>query len=94
MSYAGVMLLATERPKLLPLVVSANRIVAEFGNQFSGSAVVNATPGMPANQSLLALSRRGIVVKTGESKQGHRAYYRLADPPGVARALRELRLPG
>ncbi|MHB8695771.1 MAG: hypothetical protein ACYDHH_31525 [Solirubrobacteraceae bacterium] len=90
MSYEGVMLLSKENPKLLPLVETAHRIVGEHGNQFSGSAVTSGTLGMPPNQSLRPLSRRGIVEKTGEAKRGHRSYYRLVDPPGVERALREL----
>jgi hypothetical protein len=54
MGYAPTMLLATE---------------GRFGNHFSGSAVVSVTPGIPADQSVLSLSRRGIVAKTGEAKR-------------------------
>ena len=89
MSYSAVMLLAEERPELLPLVESAYRICIAHGNHVSGSAVLTAAR-VPRTTNLLALSRRGIVEKTGESKRGHRAFYRLVDPPGVERVLREL----
>lgn len=89
MSYAGVKLLAQERPELLPLVDAAHRIVGQFGNHFSGSSVLTSAPGT-GTSNLQPLSRRGIVEKTGGSKQGHRAFYSLVDPPGVERALREL----
>ncbi len=88
MTYSAVMLLAEERPDLLPLVAAAHRIVVQHGNQFSGSSVLTAARGIAPN--LRPLSLRGIVEKTGGSKQGHRAFYRLVDPPGVERALREL----
>jgi hypothetical protein len=89
-SYAGVMLLSKEKPKLLPLVVAAHEIVLAHGNQFSASSVLNRAPNIAPN--LVTLRRRGIVTKTGGSRQGHRSFYELADPPGVARALQELRL--
>jgi hypothetical protein len=82
------MLLAAERPELLPLVDAAHRIVVQHGNQFSGSSVLTMEPEIASN--LRPLSLRGIVEKTGGSKRGHRAFYRLVDPPGVERALREL----
>jgi hypothetical protein len=89
-NYSAVKLLAEERPDLLPLVESANRIRMEHGNQFSGSAVLTAAR-VPRTTNLLPLSRRGIVEKIGESRhRGHRAGYRIVDPNGVARALREL----
>lgn len=86
--YASVMLLAKEKPALLPLVVAAHEIAETYGNHFSGSSVLTRVPNIAP--TLITLRRRGIVVKTGDSKKGHRAFYSLADPPGVARALREL----
>jgi hypothetical protein len=88
MSYAGVKLLAEERPEFLPLVEAAHRIVVQHGNQFSGTSVLTLAPEVTTN--LHPLSRRGIVEETGGSRRGHRAFYRLVDPPGVERALREL----
>ncbi len=90
MSYSVVMELAKERPDQLPLVQAAYGIADRADNVFSASAVLLLAPGVARN--LVPLSRRGIVVKTGEAKQGHRAYYRLVDPPGVKRALREFGL--
>ena len=84
------MQLAKEQPDLLPLVQLAHSIAVKYGNHFSGSSVLAKAPGIAPN--LLALSLREIVVKTGEAKQGDQAYYRLVDPPGVERALRELGL--
>jgi hypothetical protein len=86
LSYSGVMLVAKERPNLLPLVEAALR-VGRDGDQFSGAAVFAAAPGLTSN--LLPLSRRGVVEKTGRTPDD-RAFYRLVDPPGVERALREL----
>lgn len=91
MSYSGVKLLAEERPALLPLVVSAHNIVIEHGNQFTARSVFARGPGGIA-RSLRPLSLRGIVDKMGSSKKGHRVFYRLVDPPGVERALRDLGL--
>ena len=90
MSYSAVMLLAKERPDLLPQVLATHDIAVKYGNQFSGSSVLGMAPGIAPN--LRVLSLRGIVAKFGETKRGHRALYRLADPPGVERALRELGL--
>lgn len=42
--------------------------------------------------NLRALSSRGILEKVGSSRGGHRAYYRMVDPEGVAEALRAIGL--
>jgi hypothetical protein len=81
-----VILVANERPNLLPLVEAALR-VGRHGDQFSGTEALAAAPGLASN--LLPLFRRGVVEKTGRLPNGG-ALYRLVDPPGVERALREL----
>jgi DNA-binding XRE family transcriptional regulator len=42
--------------------------------------------------NLRTLSARGLLVKTGSSRGGHRAYYPMVDPDGVGRALKVLKL--
>jgi len=90
MTYAAVMLLAEERPGLLAQVLAAHEIAVRYGNQFSPSSVIGMASGITPD--LRALSLRGIVVKFGETRRGRRALYRLDDPRGVERALRELGL--
>jgi PAS domain S-box-containing protein len=84
--YSGVMLVAKERPNLLPLVDAALGL-GRHGDQVSGSDVFAAAPSLTSN--LLPLSRRGVVEKVGGSPNDG-ALYRLVDPPGVECALREL----
>jgi hypothetical protein len=71
MSYSAVMLLAEERPDLLPQVLATQDIAVKYGNHFSGSSVLGMAPGIKPNLHVLSL--RGIVVKTGETKKGHLA---------------------
>jgi hypothetical protein len=85
-SYSGVVLVARERPNLLPLVEAALSN-GHAGDRFSGSDVLASAPGLTSN--LLPLVRRGVVEKAGRTPNG-RAFYRLVDPAGAERALREL----
>ncbi len=41
--------------------------------------------------NLKTLSANSILAKVGSSRRGHRAYYRMVDPAGVQKALREMR---
>lgn len=47
--------------------------------------------GIPA-VNLRTLSAKGILLKVGSARQGHRVYYRMLDMEGVAKALREIGL--
>jgi len=42
--------------------------------------------------NLRPLSARGLLVKVGSSRRGHRAYYRMVDPCGVGQALEEINM--
>jgi hypothetical protein len=70
--YEAVMRLADESISLRPF----HKIVNQHGNHFSGSAALGHARALAPNASLPSalrpLSARGIVAKTGESKQGHR----------------------
>jgi hypothetical protein len=93
--YAAVMRVADVRPELLVLVVAIHEIVGQFGNHFSGSAALNharsIAPDASLPPTLRPLSATGMIEKSGGSKQGHRAFYRLVDPAGVGRGLENLK---
>ena len=42
--------------------------------------------------NLRPLSARGLLTKVGSSRRGHRVYYRMVDPCGVGRALKEIHM--
>ena len=56
--------------------------------EFAGTWVLGGIPVL----NLRTLSARRLLEKTGSSRRGHRAYYRMVDPDGVGEALRTLRL--
>lgn len=85
-----MMLLVKERPNLIPLVVEAHRIVVRNGNHFSGHDVLRAAQW--SNSNVLPLAERGVVEKTVGGAPHGGAFYRMVDPLGVERALRELAL--
>ncbi len=91
--YQAVMRLAVDPDKAekwLPVVVSAYRWavrVHDKGGEFAGAWVVADSGWVP---NLRVLGAYGIVQKSGSSRGGQRAYYRMADLQGVKRALTEL----
>lgn len=98
-SYEAVMTLAadpTRGSKWLPVVAAAYwqaRRTAPYGGRFAGAWVLHDLGGwVPSLRPLAAL---GIIQKDGESvRGGRRAYYRMRDPDGVWKALRQLGLLG
>jgi DNA-binding XRE family transcriptional regulator len=61
--------------------------VLKNGNEdFAGKWVLGGIPVI----NLRTLAARGLLLKVGSSRGGHRAYYQMADPSGTGRALRTL----
>ena len=93
--YQAVMRLAgdPQRAKWLPVVAAAYREaqrVRNLGGEFAGAWVVADTGWVP---NLRVLAAFGILEKTGNTRAGRRAYYRMPDMQGVDSALKVLRVP-
>jgi hypothetical protein len=86
--YAAVKTLGSEDPCWLPVVRECYRWTTTNGERFARSWIVQNTGQWFPN--LKPLVSRGILEKLSTTRGGSRAYYRLIDPNGVARALTEL----
>lgn len=86
--YDAVRTIAKERPEWMD-VVRASFQEAQTSERFAGAWVLERLGRWAP--SLQMLTRYGVIEKDGESTRGgRRAYYRMPDREGVARALREL----
>jgi len=88
-SYDRTMQLAREGNALaLGILKECYKWVLKEGrdHEFAAKWVLGGIPVV----NLRTLSARGILEKVGSSRQGHRAYYRMADPDAVGRALHTL----
>lgn len=79
---------------MLAIAAARAELAEDFGREtnLAGSWILERAgtriPGlwMPGLKRFVAL---GILIRTGGSRGGHRAYYRLADLEGMRRALHE-----
>jgi len=86
--------LAVEHPQWMPVLEAAVAVAERsepHGGEFAGAWVleeVRARGGPGWLPNLRILASHGLLVKSGAStKGGRRAYYRMADREGVARAI-------
>jgi hypothetical protein len=94
----AVFSLAYERPDWIPVLRAAHAQALkteQFGGEFAGSWVLNELSEQTGDREwrpgLRLLVAHGLLEKAGRSTRGgRRAYYRMPDPAGVARALSEL----
>lgn len=85
------MKLAVEDPAWMPPVRECYEFSVRIGNHFAGSWIIQRVEaGWFPN--LKPLVTRGILEKGDSSRGGHRRYYKLVDPEGTGRALRQLGL--
>ena len=73
----------------MPVVTACCDFVKQMGNHFSGSWIVDRLGGawVPNLKRLVTL---GLLEREELTRGGRRRYYRLIDPEGASRALREL----
>ncbi|OGI65975.1 MAG: hypothetical protein A3B11_00880 [Candidatus Taylorbacteria bacterium RIFCSPLOWO2_01_FULL_44_26] len=91
--YKGVMRLAHENPKWIPIVEAALKTAQSVKADFAGSWVLEKTKEKGLNwfPNLRILVTHGILNKEGISRAGRRAYYSMPDIEGVHAALAELK---
>jgi hypothetical protein len=89
--YAVVMEFAKAEPGWIPYVHSAHRVAQRSGeHEFTGSDILREMPQPAWAPGLKALARAGILEHVRSTRGGKRAWYRMPDLEGVARALAEL----
>jgi hypothetical protein len=93
--------LAQEHPDWLPVLEAAVSVAADVeqtGGEFAGAWVLAELEKRGRNvwiPNLRRLASYGLIEKSGPSTRGgRRAYYRMPDRAGIARALEELRTDG
>lgn len=94
--YRGVMRLAHENPKWIPVVWATLETAKSTRSDFAGAWVLNRAKGKGVNwfPNLRILVTYGILQKEGTARAGRRAYYSMSDPDGVQQALSELQKHG
>lgn len=80
--------LAQERSQWLPVVKASYDLALRTNNRFAGAWVLWQLK--LSGPSLRTLVRYGVLETIDTSRRGHRAYYRMLDPEGVARDLTAL----
>ena len=82
--------LTLERPEWLPVLETCYEVAMSTSNRFCGAWVYwRRRQWFP---SLRPLVRYGILEKLDTTRGGRRAYYRMVDPEGVHKDLKELRV--
>lgn len=94
--YKGVMRLAHENPKWIPVVQATLETSKSTKGDFAGAWVLNRAKEKGVNwfPNLRILVAYGILQKEGTARAGRRAYYTMPDPDGVQQALTELQRHG
>lgn len=90
--YKGVMRLAHEKAKWIPIVQAALETAKSTNGDFAGAWVLNRAKekGVSWFPNLRILVSYEILKKEGTARAGRRAYYSFIDPDGVEQALKEL----
>jgi hypothetical protein len=83
--------LAAENPDWMPVIKACYEFSAQFGNHFAGSWIYERA-GIGWFPNLKPLVTCGILEKEYSTRGGRRGYYKLVDPEGTGRALRQLGL--
>ena len=91
-AYKGVMRLAHENPKWIPVVRAALETAKNTKGDFAGAWVLNRAKELDVDwfPNLRILVTYGILQKEGTARAGRRAYYSMPDTEGVQQALSEL----
>jgi len=83
------MKLAVEQPAWMALVKACYDFSVQHGNHFAGSWIIDsANAGWFPN--LKPLVTHGILQREYTTRGGRRGYYKLVDPDGAGRAIRQL----
>jgi hypothetical protein len=91
--YEATTRLAEENPEWMLVTKACYEFSVQFGNRFAGSWIFErAAAGWFPN--LKPLVTRGILEKEYSTRGGRRGYYKLVDPEGTGRALKQLGLIG
>lgn len=90
--YKGVMRLAHENPKWIPVVWATLETAKIIKGDFAGAWVLNRAKEKGVNwfPNLRILVTYGILQKEGTARAGRRAYYTMPDISGTELALSEL----
>ena len=89
--YNAVKILSVEKPNWLPMVKASLELAKENG-EFAGSWVLNRLKEIGINwfPGLRTLTAYKILERIDTSRGGRRAYYKMLDPDGVEKALKEI----
>lgn len=90
--YTGVMRLAHENAKWIPIVQAALETAKSTKGDFAGAWVLSKAKEKGVNwfPNLRILVTYGILQKEGTARAGRRAYYTILDINGVELALSEI----
>ena len=90
--YRGVMRLAHENPKWIPVVWATLETAKNTRGDFAGAWVLNRAKEKGVNwfPNLRILVTYGVLQKEGTARAGRRAYYTMPDQKGVETALQEI----
>ena len=91
--YKGVLRLAYENPKWIPIVQATLKTAQATQGDFAGAWVLIQAKERGVNwfPNLRILVAYEILKKEGTARAGRRAYYTMPDIKGVEKALKELK---